>query len=271
MPKVSIIMVSKNGSHLIGHAMESVFRQAFRDFEFIIIDDGSTDGTESVVKSFRDPRVVFVKNELSRGLTKCLNQGLALAKGEYVARIDDDDAWVSVEKLGKQVAYLDGHRGCVLVGTWTIVIAPDGAELYRVMHPESDGAIRGQMLFSNPFTHSSVLFCKDAAVRIGGYDEKYLYVQDHDMWMRLGAIGTLANLARFDVTWRTPDRAKKQNRAKKQAVILDIIWRNRFAYPHFGHAYSKAFLKWLVFLVFPKPNAAERWIGQLRRRILPGF
>ncbi len=277
IPKVSVIMPTLNGARHIREAIDSVLFQTFRDFEFIIMDDGSSDETEAVVKSCADPRIIYAKNEKTQGLTKSLNACLRMAHGEYVARIDDDDAWSNPSKLRLQVLYLDAHPRCVLLGTWFVAIGQGRKELFRQQYPTGNHEIRERMLFENPFAHPAVVFRRTAALSVGGYSEQYRFVQDYDMWMKLGTKGELANLPGYYLKWRAADgsqdarRAGKQKRAAKQWTIVSIIWHHKTEYPHFAHAFVKAVLKWILFLVFPKPGGIEQLIGVLRRRMLPKF
>jgi len=164
MPKVSILLPTHNGSRFISKSIESVLLQSFEDFELIIIDDGSTDMTPDIAKEFtrKDKRVVFMSNKKNLGIQKTLNNGMRIAKGEYIARVDDDDEWVGSDKLARQVDFLDKNSDHVLVGTGVIVVDEKRDELFRFLQPSGDEAIRRKMLFKSYFMHSTVLFRKDA-------------------------------------------------------------------------------------------------------------
>ena len=116
MPKVSVVMPAYNAEAYIGAAMESILSQSFGDFEFLILNDCSTDGTEAIIQSYDDPRIVYIKNEKNMGVAATLNKGLAAAQGEYIARMDADDFSLP-QRFEKQVAYLDAHPEVVVLGT----------------------------------------------------------------------------------------------------------------------------------------------------------
>src|SRR3989344_1436560 len=145
-PQISIVMPTYNRAHLVGRAIESVISQTFQDWELIVIDDASTDGTLEMLHGWRnkDPRIVVIHNAVNQypDISKTLNQGLAVARGKYIARVDDDDYWIAPEKLEKQIAFLETHTDHVLVGTGVIVVDDAGNERYRYLKREDDAAIR---------------------------------------------------------------------------------------------------------------------------------
>jgi len=192
-------MPTYNRAHLVGRAIESVISQTFQDWELIVIDDASTDGTLEMLHGWRnkDPRIVVIHNAVNQypDISKTLNQGLAVARGKYIARVDDDDYWIAPEKLEKQIAFLETHTDHVLVGTGVIVVDDAGNERYRYLKREDDAAIRRGALAANPFTHSTVMYRRDAALSVHGY-EKY-YAEDWMLWLKLGNRGKLHNLPEF--------------------------------------------------------------------------
>lgn len=201
-PKISIILPTYNRAGKIDKAVKSVIIQSFQAWELVIIDDASADNTPKVLEKLRlaDERIVCLRNDKNLGLARTPNRGLAVAKGKYIARIDDDDEWVDTEKLQKQFDYLENNPDCVLVGTAFEVVRENGLTL-RVFKPFlSDKEIRNHILSVNPFGHSTVLFRKAALADLGGYDEGLNYTEDYDLWLRLGQKGKLANL--LDITVR---------------------------------------------------------------------
>lgn len=202
---VSIILPTYNGAVFIEKAIQSVTAQTYTNWELLVIDDGSIDDTQSIVRAYEvsDPRIKYTRNESNLGIQKTLNKGLAMAQGIYIARIDDDDRWHDTEKLQKQVAHIEQNPSCVLVGTGVVVIDECEKEVVRYLVPETDQAIRSQLLGKNCFVHSSVLFRKDIAQGVGGYDETTAtrHVEDWDLWLRLGTKGMLANLPTYSVSW----------------------------------------------------------------------
>lgn len=208
-PAVTVLMPVYNGERYVGAAVESVLRQTWDDFEFVVIDDGSEDRTREVVGSFDDARIRFVKNDVNVGLTKSLNRGLALSRGEFVARQDADDL-SHPARLAEQVAFLREHTDVALVGTQARVVDERGRVLRRPgwRRATGDAAIRFQLMFDNAFIHSSVIF-RRAVVRdeFGGYDEGFGTGQDFELWSRVAARHEVRNLARRLVDHRLHARS----------------------------------------------------------------
>jgi glycosyltransferase involved in cell wall biosynthesis len=200
---ISIILPTYNGGKYIKRAIESVISQSILTWELLVIDDGSTDDTEKIVREYKnkEERIIYIKNEVNLGIQKSLNKGLREAKGEYIARIDDDDEWVDKNKLKNQIEFLRNNKNCILVGTGVIIVNEKGKELFRYLLPESNEEIRNNILGKNCFVHSSVLFRKDNALRLKGYSEtrEVRHIEDYDLWLKLGTVGEFANLPIYSV------------------------------------------------------------------------
>lgn len=207
-------------------ALRSVLSQTFSDFEFLILDDCSTDNTWDILTSFQDPRIRLIKNNVNMGLTKALNKGLGLAKGEYVARMDADDISLS-ERLQRQEAFLDKNQNIAMVGCWVEVIDEKGQKTKRVNFPIVPYLLRWRLLFTNTFAHSAVMFRKDAALGVGGYSEKMRYAQDYDLWSRISMHWDVANIPAVLVEWRFREEGISAVQAKKQEeAAIEIAKRN---------------------------------------------
>ncbi len=191
---VTVLLTMFNAARDLRAAVESVRAQTFADFEFIIVDDGSTDDSVAIVESCADPRIRLVRNAANQGQTACLNQGLALARGEWIARQDADDL-SDPERLARQMAHLRAHPETVLLGTAGRQIDGDGRVLGEVRLPSRPWEIRWLNLFDNSFLHSAVMF-RTAVVRAeGGYDESFRCSQDYALWSRLTRRYPVENLA----------------------------------------------------------------------------
>ena len=138
----------------------------------------------------RDHRVRPVHNQKNNypDISKNLNEGMRIAKGKYIARLDDDDYWCDDDKLKKQADFLESHPDCVVVGGGTIVVDDADKERFRYFKQETDEAIRSRALFANPFTHSTVMFRRDIALAAGGYGN-YKNAEDWDLWLNMGTRG----------------------------------------------------------------------------------
>ncbi|MDP6439256.1 MAG: glycosyltransferase, partial [Candidatus Brocadiia bacterium] len=162
------------------------------DFELLIIDDGSTDSTPEFLASLSDPRVRLVTNPENLGLVRTLNKGLELARGEFVARIDADDA-AAPERLEHQVSFLRAHHDHLVVGCWCFVRAAGRADVL-LRYPVEDLAIRWKLLFGCALPHPGVMARTDALRNLGGYDAAFPHNEDYDLWCRLSRRGKLHNL-----------------------------------------------------------------------------
>lgn len=235
---VSIILPTYNGGKYIKRAIESVMTQTFSDWELLIIDDGSTDDTERIVKEFasKDSRIIYLKNENNLGIQKTLNRGLKESKGEYIARIDDDDEWVDKDKIKKQVEFLESKPDHVLVGTGVIVINENNNELFRYLLPESDKDIKGRILGKNCFVHSSVMFRKLTALEFGGYDESTStrHIEDYDLWLKFGTVGKFANLPTYAIKFtQRKGSISGKNKIEQFKKNINLIKNYKNKYPNY--------------------------------------
>lgn len=193
-PKISVLMSVYNGASYLHKSIESILSQTFTDFEFIIIDDSSTDTTCKIITEYadRDQRLRLFKNAENIGLTKSLNKGLALAQGEYVARQDADDVSLP-QRFEKQVALLNEHPEVVLVSCNLELINSEGHLIGKLERACSPELIPWYLLFYNRLAgHSQVSFRREIAKSLGGYLENRRYSQDYELWCRLVKVGKFA-------------------------------------------------------------------------------
>jgi glycosyltransferase involved in cell wall biosynthesis len=158
-----------------------------------VINDGSRDRSEEVILSFEDERIVYLSQK-NAGLAAALNTGIGMAKGEYIARQDNDD--VSLPgRLEKQFAFLEEHKDISLLGTWAEIIDENGNSTGRChRHHSESNYLKFFLLFDNPFVHSSVMFRKKKVEEIGGYDTSPVFFEDYNLWSRLARTTKVANL-----------------------------------------------------------------------------
>jgi glycosyltransferase involved in cell wall biosynthesis len=224
-PQVTVLMAVYNGERFLSEALESILNQTFSDFEFLIINDGSVDGTRELLLSYADPRIRVVDNEQNIGLTKSLNRGLAMARGEYVARQDADDR-SHPGRLEKQIEFLRRHPEVVLLGTQARTIDERGYVYSRLgeLKAVSNVAIKLQLLFGNPFVHTSTMFQRKKVVEeFGGYNAEYRYNQDFELWSRIIANCRVANLPNVLVDCRrNPFSVTKFTPEKKEAFEINF-------------------------------------------------
>lgn len=196
--RVSVLMGVRDGGPHLREAIESVLGQTFTAFELVVVDDASTDGTAAMLEAYRlkDARVVVLRNETNMGLTRSLNRGLGVARGEYVARLDADDV-SSPERLAVQVEFLDRHPGIGLAGSACVLTDAEGRAGGLCEPPEGDTEIRWKMTFNNVFVHSTVMF-RRSLFGPGEmvYDETFPYAQDYELWTRILDRSRAANIPR---------------------------------------------------------------------------
>lgn len=204
-------MAVYNGQRYVREAVESILNQTYTDFEFIIVDDGSTDETATILDSFDDPRIVRSKNEENIGLSRSLNKGLAMARGEYIARMDADDISLP-ERLAKQVAFLDEHPEVGVVGCAIRATNADGSPGHIHRQPTVHGLILWVLCFGTPIAHPTVVFRRTVVERVGSYDDALLANQDRDLWERLSSVTRFANLSEVYLLYRRhPDTVSSRH------------------------------------------------------------
>ncbi|MBI5252486.1 MAG: glycosyltransferase [Desulfomonile tiedjei] len=181
-PRVTVLMSVYNDQGYLAQAVESILNQSFRDFEFLIIDDGSPDPLDAL-HSFSDPRIV-VRTQENIGLTRSLNKGIALARGDFIARMDADDV-SAPQRLEVQVAELQSHPRLDLVGSSFDVVDAEGRLIERKELIIDPVYRLWRLQFHNNYGHGTVMFRKKAVMNIGMYNEDLLYAQDFDLWSRL--------------------------------------------------------------------------------------
>ena len=183
-PSISVIMGVHNGAKYLRGAIDSILNQAFADFEFLIVNDASTDESTSILSSYADQRIKIINNSENLGLTKSLNKGLAIAQGEYIARMDADDISLP-ERFEVQKKFLDESPKIAVVGSATIIIDDNNKESGSKTPVTDPDLLKFYVQLKNQLTHSSVMFRKNVILEIGGYDESVKYAQDYDLWSRL--------------------------------------------------------------------------------------
>ncbi len=217
-PGISVIMAVHNGERYLGRAMESVLGQTFGDFEFIIVDDGSTDGSSAIIRSYADPRIRSVSNGRNIGLTRSLNVALGLASGHYIARQDADDVSLPA-RFAKQVTYLERHPEVGLLGTGVCIIDEDG----RVLRRETPSPYPERKLrMHNQFVHGSVMLRKSVLDQVGPYHELFRYSQDYELWLRIAGRYTVANLTE-PLYWKRRHRESVQAQKRREGALYHLL------------------------------------------------
>ena len=203
-PKVTVVIPVYNREKYVAAAIESVLAQTFTDFELLVIDDGSTDRSREVVRSYHDPRIRLMCSETNEGIPKTRNKGIQFARGEYLAFLDSDD-WAYPKRLAKQVAFLDSHPDYAAVGAWIAWMDEGGRSLRRVRRkPVLPDEIAAQRLFRQGIENSASM-ARTVVLREYGHQEEYDLAEDFDLWARIAAKYKLATLPEVLVRCRMHD------------------------------------------------------------------
>ncbi|MGD2087935.1 MAG: glycosyltransferase [Candidatus Aminicenantes bacterium] len=200
-PEVTVLMAVHNDSRYIGKALRSILDQTFKNFEFLIIDDGSTDDSIEIIKGCNDPRIRLIFNGENMGLTRTLNRGLSLARARYIARMDADDISLPT-RLQEQVDFFRKNPSYGLVGTNYRNIDEQGRRINEMKLPSTNREIKKVLLETNQFAHASVMFTAKAIEAVGPYREFFTYSQDYDLFLRISEKFDVYNLPAVLVEWR---------------------------------------------------------------------
>jgi glycosyltransferase involved in cell wall biosynthesis len=232
-PKVSVVMSVYNGFRYLRQSIESILNQTFTEFEFIIVNDGSTDRSLEVLESYakQDNRIRLI-NQQNMGLTKSLNKAIAIARSDLIARMDADDISMP-ERFERQIEYLENHPECLAVGCEVLQIDRDGAPICKMGIPLSHEEIEAKLLKGNGgvIRHPAVMIRRDALLAIGCYRETFETAQDLDLFLRLGQKGQLANLPDVLLEYRLHLESVNYSEYERQAhdvlAILEDAYKNR--------------------------------------------
>ncbi|MES2590487.1 MAG: glycosyltransferase family 2 protein [Bacteroidota bacterium] len=191
-PIVSVIMPVYNAEKYLAETINSILAQTFVDFEFLIIDDGSTDKSLQILNSYADSRIKVLKNDKNIGYVQTLNKLIDLSKGKYIARQDNDDISFP-ERLKKQVDFLNKNEGTGVCGTNMFFF---GDKQKQSLMPIRDEEIRAYMIINNPFCHPTIMYRKSLfnELKIDKYDESLCPAEDYAMWFEISKKTKLANL-----------------------------------------------------------------------------
>jgi glycosyltransferase involved in cell wall biosynthesis len=217
-----------NGQKYLREAIDSVLIQTYTNFEFLIINDCSTDSTLNIIISYSDNRIVLINNTKNLGLTKSLNIGLSVAKGKYIARMDADDI-SNMYRFEKQVNYFKKTPKLALLGTQARIINEYGELLNTSVFNKSPidwNSVRWCCMINNPFIHSSIMIRKDIVCnKYGGYDNFFKTSQDYDLWSRIVYENLSENLDESLVDIRYHSTSISSNYSKKSMNIIAKIYK----------------------------------------------
>jgi glycosyltransferase involved in cell wall biosynthesis len=188
-----------NGEKYVGEAIESILTQTFADFEFLIINDCSTDKSVDIIGSYRDNRIRLLHNEVNMGLIDTLNKGIDLATGGYIARMDQDDISMP-ERLQRQVAFMETHPGTAVCGTWAVTIDEDGKPLGKLETPVGP-RIDKDLWRPSPIIHPSA-FMRTSVARHYKYNRQFIDAEDYELWLRISKDYPIENIGEYLLHYR---------------------------------------------------------------------
>lgn len=231
MPRVSVLLALYNAGRFLEPAVRSVLEQTYRDFEFLIVDDGSTDGSREWLRTLTDPRVRLIEQQ-NAGQTVALNRAARESTGEYLARMDADDV-CKPDRFAKQVAFLDAHPEVGVLGGAYEIIDHEGRLLRVQDQPADDAELQRRCLVGLvPICHPLVMMRRDIFERVGGFDEtQYPAAEDLDLWLRMGEHAELACLPDVLLSYRMHAGSMSEAKGAVQADAMqracEAAWQRR--------------------------------------------
>lgn len=233
-PIISVLMGVFNNSVFLKEAIESILNQTYSNFEFIIVDDGSTDSSLVIINEFaeNDSRIKVIQQD-NKGLTKALNKALSIARGQYIARMDGDDVALS-NRFEQQIAFMENHKECVCSGSNVLVIDDASDPIFYSQQPLTHLEIEKQLFAGrgSAIFHPTAIIRRKALNKIGCYNEDYRTGQDLELFLRLAKIGQLLNLEQVTLKFRKHYQSTTmfaQNRVsinRRKKIILEASKRN---------------------------------------------
>jgi len=220
-PMVSVLMPVYNAEKFLRSTIQSILDQTLDDFEFLIADDASSDGSVKVIREFKDSRIKFFSNKNNLGYIKTLNILISMSQGKYLARQDNDDISAK-ERFELQVCFMEANPQVSLCGTNALVFG----ERITVTHlPEKNRHLRAALLFQNEFIHPSVMIRHQTVVDMVQplYDEKLILAEDYAAWFRISQSHQIANLKRPLLKYRYHSGSESRLKSDQQSVKAQLI------------------------------------------------
>ena len=237
MPKISVLMTVFNAENFLRESLESLVNQDFIDWEAIVVENGSKDSSKEILSSFPDFRIKPIYFEENIGRTEALNIALGNSNSEYIAILDADDIALRT-RFSVQIRKLESAEDVGLVGSWAEFIDSKGKFVQIKNGPEVHELIVKKIAKQNPFVHSSIMFRRDLAVRVGGYDPTFVYAQDFDLIMKIAAISRVEIIPEVLCKWRVVWTSQTNSTQSSVARAHDeyVLFKQVKKLHHFGLA-----------------------------------
>jgi glycosyltransferase involved in cell wall biosynthesis len=267
-PLVTVVIPVYNGASHLAEAIHSVQQSTYRNFEVLLLDDGSQDSSKQMCRAYAKyyPNIRFHSFRKNRGLANVLNWALTHAKGEYICRQNQDDMMVP-SRIARQVAYFQSHPGTVLLGSWLKVIDEDGSVTYnKTLATDED--IKKTWLTLSPCWDPSVMYVRKEAIAAGGYTQEYWPADDTFLWYKLGMRGKIANIQDSLVHVKFHREAGSLKHHKMQ--MISTYRMHRWAHAHIQRASWGTQLFWVCQLIagYVFPPRFNWWVYRHLKRII---
>lgn len=233
MPETTVLIPAYNCGKYLKETLDSVLKQKYKDYEILIIDDGSTDNIDEVVGAYKDKRIVYLKNPENVGIVHTLNKGLKLANGEFIARMDADDIMLG-NRLTDQVTFLKNNIDYGMAGGWYRITDESGRFLNTSRTQQDNDFLRLGLIFRNQFAHPAVTM-RTSIVRELRYDPEFQYCEDHDLWIRFSDRCKVTNLPELYLSYRWyPGNSCNRKQRELKTAVLSLLSRelDKIEVPH---------------------------------------
>jgi glycosyltransferase involved in cell wall biosynthesis len=228
MPLISVIMPARNSSATISETLDSLAAQSFTDFELVMIDDGSSDGTAGVAEQYSDRLALrIILHESSQGVAQSINDGLAASDSEFIVRLDSDDL-AQPQRLSRQLEFMQAHSNIGVCGSHVTVFSTENAHAFLLAHPTENAAIRTALLQRCAIAHPSVMVRRQVYELAGHYDPRFDFAEDYELWCRASLLGVqFANIPEPLTRYRKHAGQVSQQKAQLQ-YERDIAIKYRY-------------------------------------------
>lgn len=267
-PKISVVMPVYNAEAYLKDAIESILNQTLNDFEFIIIDDASTDNSFKIIEDFskKDDRIVILRNENNLGIAETRTKGTKYAKGKYIAVADADDISTS-KRFEKEYNYLERHRECGVVGGFIQLFDSDSGKIIGVRkYYEDDTNLRKKLFLYCPVAQPVSMIRKEVFDNIGYYDPKYPPAEDLDLWFRIGTKYKFANIQEILLKYRVHEKSATISKIQKmEAMTLELRKKYSNGYGYSMTLFDKIYNLGIIITRYIIPYKFKIWVFNFMR------
>jgi len=248
-PLVSVLMPAYNAEKFIAEAIESILNQTFKDFEFIIVDDCSTDSTWEIIQRYsqKDSRIIGVRNEENLYIAKALNKGMQYTSSNFIARMDADDISLP-NRIDQQFNLINSNKQIAVVGGNIILIDESGQKIGNRTYPVGDREIKARMFKHSPFAHPATMFRKDSFVEFSGYNSRWSPSEDIDLWFKIGTKYQFANIPNNVLKYRYFQSSHSNKKLRYVEFMTLQIRLNAIKNLHYIPSFSDVAYNFLQFI-----------------------